>query len=355
MKKFQKLEAIRGLTAIYVLIHHIYFTIDGARLKLLVLGIDFSQIFKYGRLAVLVFFVLSGIVIQYSFHNSGDKSFKTYLFKRATRIYIPLLAILLITPLIQYFQSGYIVGYGIATTIGNMLMLQDLGGYRTGSIPPLFDNGALWSLSYEWWYYMFFFFISTKLCKLKINKLVYPIMLCSILLCNFIQFIPIRWGCYFIFWWIGREIAILHLNKKAINFKNLKTPLLFILLGATLLQATLVLKFYLQGWDIDFTHISLDAYAHITMLALILLGIFWKQHGWKLFDQTIGVFAKIAPISYGIYITHMPLVTQAKYLNFIDNWYLRYTLYIAICFAFSYFIERILYVKLTSYLKKKLL
>lgn len=345
MKRFQRLEAIRGFTALLVLVHHIVLFVPGAGDKLSCF--QHPIITNYGRIPVLIFFILSGIVIQYSFNKSKDKTFKTYLFKRSTRIYIPLFALWAITPFIQYYQQGYLEGYGIATFLGNIFMLQDLGGYDYGAFPPLFNNYSLWSLSYEWWYYMFFFFITYKVTNVKhINYFIYPLILFGYVLSAYFSYVFIRWIDLFIFWWIGREIAMLYINNKEVNIPNLWKPISLLLLGIPIHYYKYTLGVFLE-----------DAQAQIffIMFLIIMTGLIWHKMGWPLFNYVLGPFKRLAPISYGLYITHLTLVVYARYLDFIDNWYLRYALYITICFTFSYLVERIVYPRVTQYLQVKLL
>ena len=84
--KLWKLEAIRGLAALYVVVGHIYH--------------DSFLILRFGQEAVIVFFLLSGFVIEYSHHHSRDKSFKGYFTKSVTRIYSVFIAMLLLCTLL---------------------------------------------------------------------------------------------------------------------------------------------------------------------------------------------------------------------------------------------------------------
>ena len=345
MKKFERLDAIRGLVALYVVIHHLFAFVPGAVDKFTFGKISLAPFFVYGQHAVIIFFVLSGIVIQYSFFYAKDKSFKTYFFNRYTRIFIPLFAIWILYPIVKYFQGSYIGGFGFTTLIGNLLMLQDVGGYDTKSFYSLFGNYPTWSLSYEWWYYMFFYFLVMKIKKVSVNYIVYPIIIVSALVTGFIPYIFIRFGDMFVFWWMGREIARLYIEKKDINIKNLAMPLICILFGG-------VVHYYKDTLGM-FLEIG-KAQICFGMLPVILIGIYWRKSGWLFFDILIGPFKKLAPISYGLYISHTLLISEAKYFDFIPNWYVRYFLYFLVCVGVSYFIERIVFTKIVNYLKPRI-
>jgi peptidoglycan/LPS O-acetylase OafA/YrhL len=76
---------------------------------------------------------------------------------------------------------------------------------------------------------------------------------------------------------------------------------------------------------------------------------------WIAFEQTIGLFTFIAPISFGIYISHWFLIAHANYLDgIVANEYVKYTMYTAVCIAFAYLIERVIYVYLNKWIMNAL-
>lgn len=179
MKKIGLLESLRGFSAFYVVISHI-FLFKYPTCKLLLFGIDvFPILISYAQVAVMLFFILSGFVIQYSFMKNEDKSFKMYFFKRFTRIYIPLVCVFALSYFIQIFQ-GELQDFSIRILLANLLMLQDMP-WRPGLISTtIFGNYPLWSLSYEWWYYMLFFILTVKFRRFVNSKYIYVIVLLSI-------------------------------------------------------------------------------------------------------------------------------------------------------------------------------
>ncbi|NJN20097.1 MAG: succinyl transferase OpgC [Leptolyngbya sp. RL_3_1] len=66
--KLWRLEAIRGLAALYIVVSH-------------VLGNEYFFL-RFGQEAVMIFFMMSGFVIEYSFQNSRYQNFKSYFKKR---------------------------------------------------------------------------------------------------------------------------------------------------------------------------------------------------------------------------------------------------------------------------------
>jgi peptidoglycan/LPS O-acetylase OafA/YrhL len=111
---------------------------------------DFIQIFTaWGKEAVLVFFLLSGIVINKS--TTETCSIWTYFRKRLVRI----LPIYYLSLALTVGVNAIISNQGISANvlIGNILMVGTEGGSLTSTIP---FNTPVWSLSCEIFFYMVF-------------------------------------------------------------------------------------------------------------------------------------------------------------------------------------------------------
>lgn len=173
----EKLDLIRGLSAVVVLLAHV---------RALVL-VDFRDLVNPGLLtkafyfltgihhqAVMVFFVLSGYFVGgkvLSTFGSGSFTWTGYALARLTRLWLVLIPALLLTffldaagatmareayagALQDRFMSGPAPGTADsitwATFFGNLAFLQTI-------IVPVFGtNGPLWSLANEFWYYFLF-------------------------------------------------------------------------------------------------------------------------------------------------------------------------------------------------------
>ena len=125
-----------------------------------------------GHQSVVVFFVLSGFFVGSSaLSNRTRWSWRRYLLRRSSRLYVVLIPALLLTALLDrtgmaLFGTGGVYGGQIyaryltlanvsltgnaATFMGNLLFLQGRFVDSFGS------NGPLWSLPYEFWSYMLF-------------------------------------------------------------------------------------------------------------------------------------------------------------------------------------------------------
>ncbi|RZK60387.1 MAG: acyltransferase [Pedobacter sp.] len=151
-KKNQNLEVVRGLAAFQVLLCHFFGKIPYfSKFKGPLLGL----ISNWGTEAVIVFFVLSGIVIHSSFEKTPKKPLY-FLKDRLIRIH----PILIITVILSLFCEQYVFGKLPANTtiIGNLIPVSTLQGALT---PVLWNsNPVIWSLSFElFFYFIFAFFI----------------------------------------------------------------------------------------------------------------------------------------------------------------------------------------------------
>lgn len=148
------LDAIRVAAALFVVLAHLaYPRFSGDSLSML-------REWDYGRDAVIIFFVLSGLVISYVAERDG--TWARFAFNRATRIYSVLVPTLLLT--LVYDRLGQTIapaaydGWWYAEIPAWQFLASGLsfsnewifGHVRLGT------NGPLWSLSYEAAYYLLF-------------------------------------------------------------------------------------------------------------------------------------------------------------------------------------------------------
>tara|TARA_R110002096_G_scaffold285073_8_gene478902 strand:+ start:1227 stop:2282 length:1056 start_codon:yes stop_codon:yes gene_type:complete len=333
--KLWKLEAIRGLAAMYVAIGH---TFGSATLVL-----------RFGQEAVIVFFLLSGFVIEYSHHHSHDKSFKGYFIKRVTRIYSVFVAMLvlctvLIQPDLMSLDFWRILG-------GNLLMLQDFEDGKPNVIVPTLFATALWSLHYEWWFYMLFYPISTYVEKRRQALLVSCVAIVSALIyVRFPEAVP-RLTMYFLIWWVGVELAKSYITNGAVKIRDLRVPAISTL--TVLLILSLNIQLYRQsGETLKFgIHPVLEARHFLAAILTLVVALLWQRMNWIGFSLLkIGVL--IAPISYSLYISHQPLFVNAKYLNFVDNKSIENILYFLTLLSFCWATELKLYPAIRNKIKK---
>lgn len=345
--RLEKLEALRGFAALYVVFFH------ALPQKIYLLGLNVGAIFRFGPEAVIVFFVLSGFVIKYTYEKSADKSFRYYFIRRFIRLYIPLFFIFLLGYLIKCYAEGTLANPDWQTLFGNIFMLQDVISQKPNVISAAYmGNGVLWSLSYEWWFYMLFFLLASNINSAKINKWVSAISILAAASYIIYPFIVNRLAMYFAIWWIGVRFADIYLKKEKYTIKAIM-PYAYVLFTITaLLALNLYIHFsYTKVYSYPLVAYPFIELRHFVFAIMVMFGaIIWENLNWRGFNALFGIFKHLAPCSYVIYISHHYLVIEATYLNFIHNKLIEYGLYIVIMIIFSYFLEVVVYNRIRKFL-----
>jgi hypothetical protein len=346
--KFYKLEAIRGFSVFYVVLHH---TLPHSYE---LFGINIGGLLIFGQEAVILFFLLSGFVINYSYQKGKDKTFKSYFQKRFLRIYIPLIFVFLLGYATEIIKNNGLVDIKLFELIGNLLMLQDIGFIKPGVIvEPYLQNYPLWSLSYEWWFYMLFFPLMTfiKTNKIRDNFIFYT-SIAATLIYTFEPHFIVRLLMYFSIWWSGVYLSSLYLANKKITISQVKYPCIRLLIIYLILSIN---AFYVIQVGTNFGlgfHPILEV-RHIGFaLFIMIFSAFWQQMKWQGFDLIFKPFSFLAPISYVIYISHYYIhsIFQSTQMEFIKNPFLKYILFLGILLAFSYILE----IKIYPWVRQKI-
>ncbi len=338
--RLEKLEALRGFAALYVVFFH------ALPQKIYLLGVNVGAIFRFGPEAVIVFFVLSGFVIKYTFERSVDKSFKFYFIRRFIRLYIPLFFIFLLGYLIKCYSEGTLASPEWQTLFGNIFMLQDVISQKPHVISAAYmGNGVLWSLSYEWWFYMLFFLLVTQINTNKINRWVGIISITAAATYIIYPFIVNRLAMYFAIWWIGVRFAEIYLKKEKFTIKAIMPSAYVLLVITALLALNLYIHYsYTKVYSYPLVAYPFIELRHFVFAIMVMFGaIIWENLKWRGFNAFFGIFKYLAPCSYVIYISHHYLVIEATYLKFINNPIIEYGLYIVIMIIFSYVLEVVVY------------
>ncbi len=343
-----KLDAIRGFAALYVLCNH-------SLPKATIIAGRGWYFFRYAHEVVILFFILSGFVIQYSFATASDKSFKSYFLKRFLRIYIPLILIFIANYFMWALNAIRFIPLNWKTLPGNLLMLQNLSDLwqQPMLVTPFMNNVPLWTLSFEWWFYMLFFFVANQLGK-KASGIVYTTGIFAAITYIVYPFFVNRELMYFVIWWAGTDAAKLYLEDANISIKNMAKPLLTLAIITLLLIGNVSFYRYKHpGQELLFATSPWVEVRHFGFaLVALLIAIFWRKIKWFGFDYTLGLFQPLASISFALYISHWFMIAFASYLNnIISNIYLRTGAYFIVCCLFCFLVERIIY----PYLNKKIL
>ena len=349
-QKLIKLEALRGLAAFYVLLHH------ALPHKYMLGGFNLYNFFRLGQEAVILFFLLSGFVIKYSFSMSSDKSFKSYFFKRFFRLYIPLTIVMVIGYIIVSLKQNQLIPIELSHLFGNLLMLQDWADAKPHIIvDPFLGNNPLWSLAYEWWFYMLFYPLVTfiKGDSLR-NRLVFCISILASVVYITQPYFPVRIIMYFSIWWAGAMLAECYLNKSVIKYRDMLLPTMSLLAIVIALSVDVYLT-KLGNEKITFGYHPLLELRHFTWALMVIIGaIYWRSKDWVFFNYLVRPFAIIAPISYTVYILNWHVMVDSDFLDKISNPPLRWFSYLLILLLLSYIIEIVIYPNVKRRLSKLL-
>ena len=343
--KVVKLEAIRGFVAIYVVIHHLilFTTIYSTTPKFLKL------LFRFGREAVLIFFLLSGFVICLSMQKNKKDNFYQYFKKRFLRIYPILIMTFLLSTIVFWLNDYQFSLIDTKNLVGNLLQFQRMEDEPGFKLQPFLNNYPLWSLAYEWWFYMLFFPLFHLLTKnfghLK-EKGMYVIL--AISLSSWIVFLVVPDHFFlvlnfFLLWWSGYYCAEVYLEKRTFSWKGLLPVLSSLLFMSVIIGLPVIKAFFLDYQSLAQINsqypLTNYLYHFVEAFLFILVGKIWWQCKLYGFDAILGWFAKLAPISYAIYVVHFPII-QLK-LPFISNIYLLLIIKLILIFTIAYLLELI--------------
>ncbi len=292
-QKITPIETLRGFAALYVAIGHLVLSQN------LVVGP--GQIaFKFGGEAVMLFFLVSGFVVMFSVMRTPDMRFGEYLWRRATRIY----PVFLLALLVGYLAT-WRVGVDWPTLIGNIAMLQDYDQAKPGTIVSTYRNPALWSLSYEWWFYMLFWPLYRLVGERHQLATVTVASAIAALAYYWLEFQPLLFTALFPTWWWGAEIA-----RDVVRGQEPRMGRILAAgaVTAAVLGAIALFDMLATGRVEISKHPVLELrQVTVTLLFLVPIAVF----GWARVLAGLAkvpLFAALAPISYGLYALHYPVI-----------------------------------------------
>lgn len=296
LMKLQALESVRGVSTIYVALGHIF---PGAFLL------------SFGQEAVIIFFLLSGFVIEYSSAKTLSRGFKYYFQKRFIRIYSVLLALFSIAMILEHSPVGSLEFW--RQLAGNLLMLQDFSRVKPNVIVQPLYSSALWSLHYEWWFYMFYFPLAANCQREKQTFIVFSLGVIAAITYVIYPNVLNRLLLYFPIWWTGVIMARAYVDKERVVWANLRVPC-FLLVGIAAILAIDCIHYVLDGGKLRFGLHPFLEFRHVFAAILVIyFGLLWQKAKWFGFQTSLGWGAWIAPISYALYISHQPLLVHANY------------------------------------------
>ena len=337
--RIDKLEALRGLAAIYVVIHH---TLPH---QYFVAGWDVGKLNRLGQEAVILFFLISGFVIKYAFERASSKRFADYFRKRFYRIYLPLIIVLGLGYLARSHAAGQWIDPQLGVLLGNLLMFQDYVDVKPNVwVPTYLTNDPLWSLTYEWWFYMLFYPLTVWIRDSRTrNALVFSVSVLGAAVYFFLPHFPVRVFMYLGIWWSGVYLAERYLEGRLERLADIALPVAALGAASAVLALNVLDKLPELGPRSPGFYPWLELRHFVFAALAIVAGFVWRRLGWVLFYPLLRPFLWLAPMSYVVYISHDYLFTGAAYLDFIDNAALRWIAYFTAVVAISWVIECRLY------------
>ena len=350
--KFKYIEFIRAFAAIIVLIGHIACDVPYLiQNKFLYL----QMIAAWGPQAVVIFFVLSGVVINHTSKTYSNQTWSGFLKKRAIRIF-PIYYFALVCVLIIDFATQFEL-QGIKNYIGSFFFLATLEGYITG-VPNTIST--VWSLSFEVFFYIIFSFTIVKNQK----KIMYIWSIFSIfcLIGSYFSITDIGIIKHFILmfslsaiWLVGYYIyefkdklksnlvtaifsfSIIPLVSRLNISSNIHDPIIFLLisvlclplfiysLNQNLKEESLIKKhrytisplFYIPIYFISAILLikfsqslfkSKLLYIIIPLLSYLIHFSIFKNILKFIFQKLERILIFIASVSYGLYLIHLPII-----------------------------------------------
>ena len=257
------------------------------------------------NIAVVIFFILSGIVITYSTsykYNVGRYSFSLYFIDRFSRIFcafIPAIIFVFIIDTISIEMSGvdyiYHQAFNIKTFIGNVFMLQDYPMPPFNEITSFDSARPFWTIAIEWWIYLTFgilFFYYRDGLKVNI-KITLFLFICSIV--PLYNLFGGRGNALTLYWIFGMLISMLYPRYKKLKISQVYKWLVLLIASFFMVAREYVTS---EAYDTAFA-LSLSLFILISIDLVNLL---------TLKNWFINIIKCMAKYSFTLYLIHYSIL-----------------------------------------------
>jgi peptidoglycan/LPS O-acetylase OafA/YrhL len=308
------------LAALLVVVEHLraFFFVPFAQLKAPgILAKGFYLVTGLGHQAVMIFFVLSGYLVGGSVImalQTGKWSWREYLLRRMTRLWVVLIPALLLTLFwdklgYTYAPTGYEGTYreiynsgptpaspadwSLASFFGNLFFLQTI------LVPSFGTNSPLWSLAYEFWYYLLFPLGMTIFVAGKWSGRVIAL----ILVAGIVSFLPKSILLGGVIWLLGAGVFFL-IRKDSI--RTIASYSVLLILGLLLTIGTLLAS--RTGYTGDGADLAIGVGCAVLVAELAARVSANRFYGM--------ISAGMSEISYTLYLVHFPLLAYLFFVLF---------------------------------------
>lgn len=292
-RRFEALDAFRGICAISVVIFHMHFVNS-------ITELDF---FRGSALFVQFFFVLSGFVLANGYSTKENMSFKTFMKARFYRIY-PLHICMLIVFIV--FETCKFIAYkfvgisfngipftnstAITEILPNLLLIQSWSHFTN----PLSFNYPSWSISIEFYMYALLC-LTIIICKSKKNLAWLYISFIAFLLIYFKSAILVNTVLKGLFCFFSGALTYSFFKK----ISHLRLSFEF----ATVIEALILFSIILV-----ISSDSVNRYLIAPLLFIFTVLFFSFEAGLISKILKIKLFQTAGKLSYSIYMTHAAIL-----------------------------------------------
>jgi peptidoglycan/LPS O-acetylase OafA/YrhL len=276
----------------------------------------------FGHHAVIVFFVLSGFLVGGSVIEQSllqKFSWREYLIKRTTRIYVVFFLALFIGGLFDLngylffnqlgiynntdvFQFGSeLTDRDISENLSLKILIGNLSMLQTIKVPVLGSNGPLWSLANEFWYYLLFPALTgIFLGKKRLHQLTSCVLAFGIL-----YLLPWKIILYFTIWLLGAFVRIIGCVTQTVN---VYLSFLFFISCLALIR--------IFGNDSFWLDLTIAATFSLTLISMQSFG--GRDEQFPLLRLRFNKF--MADFSFSLYVFHFPFILfSVNVLNFFTG------------------------------------
>lgn len=296
-RRFEVLDAFRGLCALAVLVHHI--RISGSLTE--------YSFFRNSDVFVEFFFVLSGFVLMHSYGFRKGTSFHEFITSRFFRIYPLHLFMLIIVimiecgKLIAYYYGDFNFNnapfsnrFALSELVPNLLLIQSWTNFSHNTS----FNFPSWSISVEFYLYVIFFIFLSLLGKVRnILFLLIPIVIAVLEYISFDLFTSFaRTGiiCFF----FGVSTYLFYSNIKSLDGKFTLSNKW----GSFLEVLSVSIVIYHVSYGKTFSTFYLA-----TLFSFVIL-VFSFESGYLSSIFKNKIFSTYGKLSYSMYMTHVAII-----------------------------------------------
>ncbi|MGE6515821.1 acyltransferase family protein [Lysinibacillus sphaericus] len=347
------LTSLRFFAALAVFLSHLFILQNFEETKWI-----FDRIFFEGYLGVTFFFILSGFILTYNYHNKFQKytkgNLKNFMVARFARIY-PVYILTFLISLIPFFVDDMEINYlnQILTGIANLGMIQSFV-----PIPSVYFsfNAPSWSISDEMFFYLIFPFVILTLIKFKKNKFLtffipftFLIYISACLVVWYMRDSQLAHWLFYIFppfrfidFFIGIIIGLVFVKMKEVKISNR----IF-----SIFEIVSILLLIIAIYFFPTIHQTLRLWGYYLLPLVFIIWVFAFQKG--VISQFLShkVFVYLGEISFSFYMIHKIVMGYMEITPFVkDNPYI----FVLTTFLITLILSHIIYKYYEIPLKNKI-